>query len=107
MTYPQPSEVLYKYARMMKIAEKQPGESSAKRIAKAIGGGTLGLGVGMGAGYGVGRLADAVSRKATGRKIPIDVVNRIIPLATAGMGTAGGLWAGARNAEFENAIKRK
>lgn len=87
-----------------KLAEEgQPPPSRIKGIARAVGVPLLGLGAGTVAGYGLGRAADQLHERATGKKIPVGHLAKVAPLLGAGMGLAYSMYK-AREAEDVNRV---
>jgi len=72
-------------------------------IARSVGIPLLGMGAGTVAGYGLGRAADQMHERATGKKIPVGHLAKVAPLLGAGMGLAYSMYK-AREAEDVNRV---
>jgi hypothetical protein len=69
---------------------------------KTIGTAALGFGTGTAAGLGVGHLADLISQKTTGRRVPHSLIYGIAPA----LGAAGGIAYAIHKATEQEALER-
>jgi len=87
------------FDEMRKIAESE--KSRGLEVAKVVGSGALGFGAGSAAGLGAGHIADLISEKMTGKRIPKSVVYGMSPL----LGGAAGIAYAVHKAREQEAIR--
>jgi len=86
---------------LTKLAEDKK-KSPGRDIAKIIGSGLLGFGAGTAGGLAAGYLADAASKKITGRRIPHGAIHAAAPV----LGLASGIAYSVHKAKEQEAIRR-
>jgi hypothetical protein len=88
---------------LCKLAEAEEKPSRIGGLARSVGVPLLGMGAGTVAGFGLGRAADQLHERVTGKKIPVAHLAKVAPLLGAGMGLAYSMYK-AREAEDVNRV---